>query len=132
MFKALGKKVTEFQGLETFPAPEACDIVVMTSDEVSSICPVTGQPDLYTVEIRYEPGKLCLESKSLKMYLQSFRNVGVFCEALSEKIAWDVYEALYPWKVSVTVTQKARGGISISARSQFRLPDLPKAAQSQE
>jgi len=73
MFKALGKKVIEFQGLETFPAPDLCDLVVMTSDEVTAVCPVTNQPDLYTVEIRYKPYNLCLESKSLKYYLQSFR-----------------------------------------------------------
>jgi len=119
MFNALGKKVVEFQGLETFKAPERCNLVVMTSDEVSAVCPVTNQPDLYTVEIRYEPNELCLESKSLKMYFQALRNVGVFCEALSETILSDIVDALEPHSAEVTVTQKARGGITIGARSTY-------------
>jgi len=56
--------------------------VDLTSDELVAVCPITGQPDLYVVSIEYTPKDLCLESKSLKLYLNSFRNEGVFCEAL--------------------------------------------------
>jgi 7-cyano-7-deazaguanine reductase len=79
--------------------------------------PITGQPDLYVVSIEYT--HLCLESKSLKLYLNSFRNEGVFCEALAVKIRDDVAEALGlpAGDVRVTLRQKARGGITVTATS---------------
>jgi 7-cyano-7-deazaguanine reductase len=91
----------------------------MTSDELTAVCPVTGQPDLYVVTIEFWPDKLCLESKSLKLYLSTFRNEGAFCEALAVRILDDVAGALElpPDKVQVTLEQKARGGITITARS---------------
>ena len=81
------------------------------------MCPVTGQPDIYVATIEYEPDKLCLESKSLKLYLASFRNEGAFCEALAVRIRDDVAEALElpRERVSVALEQKARGGITIVA-----------------
>jgi 7-cyano-7-deazaguanine reductase len=89
----------------------------MTSDELTAICPVTGQPDLYVATIAFEPGALCLESKSLKLYLARFRNEGAFGEALAVRIRDDVAAALElgPEKVEVTLEQKARGGITITA-----------------
>ena len=117
-FKALGKKAAEpTRELETFPAPEGVRKVVLESDEVTSLCPVTGQPDWETVRIEFEPGPRCIESKSLKLYLWSFREEGHFCEALAARIARDVYEAAGPAWVKVTVTQRPRGGITISAEA---------------
>jgi 7-cyano-7-deazaguanine reductase len=89
----------------------------MTSDELTAVCPVTGQPDLYVATIEYWPGELCIESKSLKLYLSGYRNEGHFCEALAVKIRDDVAEAvqLPADKVRVTLKQKARGGITITA-----------------
>ena len=113
--KYLGKRVTEFDGFATFDKPYHVDHVTMTSDEVTAMCPVTGQPDMYDVSITYRPYKLCLESKSLKLYLQSFRNEGLFVEQLAHVIAQDVCEALDALHVSVMVTQKPRGGIEIDA-----------------
>jgi 7-cyano-7-deazaguanine reductase len=116
-FVALGHTGSErFAGLESFPNP-GISHVEMTSDELVAVCPVTGQPDLYVVTIDYSPGPLCLESKSLKLYLNGFRNEGVFCEALAVKIRDDIAEALeLPIeKVRVTLGQKARGGITITA-----------------
>ena len=55
----------------------------MTSDELTATCPITAQPDLYVATIEYEPQALCLESKSLKIYLSRFRTEGAFCEALT-------------------------------------------------
>jgi 7-cyano-7-deazaguanine reductase len=118
-FVALGHAGNEhYAGLETFPNPGVSS-VEMTSDELTALCPVTGQPDLYTLSIEYTPRERCLESKSLKLYLSSFRNEGVFCEALAVKIRDDVAEALGLGAdgVSVRLTQKARGGITITARS---------------
>lgn len=118
-FVALGHPGFEhYAGLEAFPNP-GVTYVDMTSDELTSVCPVTGQPDLYVATIEYWPGPLCLESKSLKLYLSRFRNEPHFCEALAIRIRDDVAEALElgPDKVVVTLEQKSRGGITITART---------------
>jgi 7-cyano-7-deazaguanine reductase len=116
-FVALGRPGSEdYAGLESFPNP-GVSRVEMRSDELAAVCPVTGQPDLYVATIAYRPRGLCLESKSLKLYLNGFRNEGAFCEALAVRIRDDVAEALElpADKVRVTLRQKARGGISITA-----------------
>ena len=116
-FVALGQPGSDaYAGLETFENPGASH-VEMTSDEVTAVCPITGQPDLYVATIEFWPQALCLESKSLKLYLSSFRNEGVFCEALAVKMRDDVAQALElpADKVRVTLEQKARGGIAITA-----------------
>jgi 7-cyano-7-deazaguanine reductase len=116
-FVALGHAGSEdYAGIETFENPGVSH-VEMTSDELTAICPITAQPDLYVATIEYWPGKLCIESKSLKLYLAGFRNEGAFCEALAVKIRDDVAEALdlAGDKVRVTLKQKARGGITIVA-----------------
>ena len=116
-FVALGHAGSEhYAGLETFPNP-GVSRVEMTSDELTALCPITGQADLYTVAIEYSPQGLCLESKSLKLYLAGFRNEGLFCEALAVRIRDDVAETLEipSDRARVTLTQKARGGITIVA-----------------
>lgn len=107
--------------VECFPAPEGCTQVRFRSDEVSSLCPVTGQPDLSSVEIIYEPEALCVESKSLKLYLWSFRDRAVFAEALAVEIATEIHTSAAPRRVQVTVTQQPRGGITVETVSE--LPD---------
>ena len=89
----------------------------MTSDELTAVCPITGQADFYVARILYRPGALCLESKSLKLYLARFRNEGAFAEALAVRIRDDVAAALELDRGAVTVslTQKPRGGITITA-----------------
>jgi 7-cyano-7-deazaguanine reductase len=115
-FKALGKHVTSpSRELETFPAPPYVDLVTLSSDEVTSICPVTGQPDWETVTIEYVPERLCIESKSLKLYFWSLRDEGIFCEALAAQIATAIYDVAQPIRCTVKVIQKPRGGITISA-----------------
>jgi 7-cyano-7-deazaguanine reductase len=118
-FVALGQPGPgAYVGLETFENP-GVQRVEMTSDELTAVCPITGQPDLYEVTIAFEPDALCLESKSLKLYLASFRNEGAFCEALAVKIRDDVAGALElaRERVQITLRQKARGGITIVARA---------------
>jgi 7-cyano-7-deazaguanine reductase len=125
-FKALGNKISEpSRSLEVFPTPDHVRKVVLESDEVTSLCPVTGQPDWETVRIEFEPGPYCIESKSLKLYLWSFRQEGAFCEALAARIARDVYDACEPLWVKVSITQKPRGGITISAEAS--LPDSERS-----
>jgi len=116
-FVALGHAGSEhYAGLETFANP-GVSLVAMESDELSAVCPITGQPDLYRAAIEYRPDKLCLESKSVKLYLSRFRNEGRFAEALAVEIRDDVAAVLElpTAQVTVTLVQKARGGITITA-----------------
>ena len=103
-------------GLETFENPGVTR-VELTSDELTAICPLTGHPDMYVATIEYRPRRLCLESKSLKLYLGAFRNEGAFCEALAVQIRDEVADALAldTGDVTVTLRQKGRGGITITA-----------------
>lgn len=118
-FDTLGHKVVEpRRQLETFPTPKGVTRVVLESDEVTSLCPVTGQPDYETIRIEFVPGPFCLESKSLKLYFWTFRNEGHFCEALSALVAEDVAAVLSPLWIKVTVAQKSRGGITITAETE--------------
>src|SRR5213079_1178928 len=112
-FVALGHAGSEhYAGLETFENPGVSS-VEMRSDELTAVCPITGQPDLYVATISYRPKGLCLESKSVKLYLSSFRNEGAFCEALAVRIRDDVAAALEleHAAVEVTLVHKRRGGI---------------------
>lgn len=119
-FEALKPKASEARkALEGFPTPLGVRQVTMTSDEVTSLCPITNQPDFETVVIVYVPRERCLESKSLKLYFQALRNEGAFIESLSSSIARDVAAAIEPESIEVTATQKARGGISISSTALF-------------
>ena len=116
-FVALGHAGSgHFAGLETFPNPGVTR-VAMESDELTAVCPITGQPDLYRATIEYEPDAHCLESKSLKLYLMRFRNEGCFGEALAVQIRDEVAAALEldRARVRVTLVQKPRGGITITA-----------------
>lgn len=114
-FKALGNPDARDPELEVFPAPPGVTRVQMTTDEVTAMCPVTGQPDWYTVDIDYVPGPSCIESKSLKLYLHGFRNHGAFCEELAATILDEVRRVAQPRECTVTVIQKPRGGITIRA-----------------
>jgi 7-cyano-7-deazaguanine reductase len=116
-FVALGHAGSDhYAGLETFPNPGVAQ-VELTSDELTAVCPITGQPDLYQLTIEYRPDALCLESKSLKLFLNGFRDEGAFCEALAVRIRDDVAAALElsADRVHITLRQKARGGITITA-----------------
>jgi 7-cyano-7-deazaguanine reductase len=115
--KYLGSSGAEFRGFDTFPVADGVRQVTMTSDEVTALCPVTGHPDQYTVEISYVPRELALESKSLKLYFQTFRNEGIYCESFAARIANDVQSAIQARSVDVQVTQKPRGGITIVAHA---------------
>lgn len=101
--------------VEVFPAPAYVTTVRFTSDELASVCPVTQQPDLSHVVIEYSPAQWCIESKSLKLYLWKFRDLPVFCEALAAEIADEVMTSCKPKQVTVTITQRPRGGIEVQA-----------------
>ena len=115
-FKHLGKPMNQpSKELDTFPAPPHVTLVRFTSDELTSFCPVTGQPDFNKVEIEYEPNELCVESKSLKLYLWTFRDDAVFGEGLASTIVQDLSKALDPIYCKVTLIQNIRGGLQMTA-----------------
>ena len=107
--------------VECFPAPEHVTTVRFTTDELASVCPVTGQPDLSHVVIEYRPGHHCVESKSLKLFLWSFRDRAVFAEALAAEIAQEIMTSASPETVRVTLTQRPRGGIEVQAVAELSL-----------
>lgn len=101
--------------VECFPAPAGVTCVRFRTEELASMCPVTSQPDLSSVEIAYEPDAWCVESKSLKLYLWSFRERAVFAEALAAEIADEIMATAQPRSVTVTLVQRPRGGITVEA-----------------
>jgi len=101
--------------VEVFSAPANVTTVRFTTDELQSMCPVTHQPDIAHVVIEYAPDQWCIESKSLKLYLWGFRDRAVFAEALTAEIAAEVMTTAAPKEVTVTLTQRPRGGIEVQA-----------------
>lgn len=99
--------------LETFPNPTLTRDYEIRFEcpEFTCVCPMTGQPDFATIRIAYTPDRLCVELKSLKLYLWSFRNEGAFHEAVTNRILDDLVEALQPRKMEVTGDFFVRGGI---------------------
>jgi 7-cyano-7-deazaguanine reductase len=100
--------------LETFdnPAPERDYEIVHTAPEFTSVCPITGQPDFGTIVVTYVPDRLCLELKALKLYFFSFRDLGVFYEAVVNRILDDLVAACAPRRMEVRGEFRVRGGIS--------------------
>lgn len=123
----LGKQVApRFTGpsadmLEWFPNPDPDNDyeVVHSTDEFTSVCPKTGQPDFATVEIRFTPDQRCVESKSLKLYLAAYRNEGAFMEKITNQILNDLVKCMDPKELDVTLTFKARGGINTSVHASY-------------
>jgi 7-cyano-7-deazaguanine reductase len=99
------------EGLETFPNPIGDNLIDLTIPEFTCLCPKTGQPDFATIRIRYVPRDLCVESKSLKLYVWSFRNVGAFHEAVTKKFLDDLVDCLDPKWMQVMGIFGVRGGI---------------------
>jgi 7-cyano-7-deazaguanine reductase len=87
--------------------------------EFTCLCPITAQPDFGHITIRYIPNKLCLESKSLKLYLFSFRNHGTFHEEVVNRILDDVVKAIKPRQVQVKGVFNPRGGIGITVEAVY-------------
>jgi 7-cyano-7-deazaguanine reductase len=86
------------------------------TSEFTSLCPITGQPDFATITIEYIPEKRCVESKSLKLYLFSFRQTGTFYEEIVNRIYTDLFEQLSPRRLVVNGDFTARGGITSSVK----------------
>ena len=112
--------------LETFDNPHPGRNYVITFDcpEFTCVCPRTGQPDFATIRIRYVPDRLCVELKSLKLYLWSYRQEGAFHEDVTNRILDDLVEAILPREMTVEGDFKTRGGIHtvVVARHPDALP----------
>jgi 7-cyano-7-deazaguanine reductase len=107
--------------LDTFsnPNPGRDYEIRFDCPEFTCLCPKTGQPDFATIKIEYVPDRLCVELKSLKLYLWSFRDEGAFHEAVTNRIADDIIAAIGPRRLIVTGRFNVRGGISTDVTVRF-------------
>jgi 7-cyano-7-deazaguanine reductase len=94
--------------------------ISITNPEYTSMCPKTGLPDFGTITIQYQPDKLCLELKSLKMYIQEYRNLGIFYENAVNRILRDVVAACQPVAAKVIGDFTARGGMHSKIEAEYR------------
>ena len=98
--------------------------IIHTAPEFTSLCPKTSQPDFATIDIEYIPDELCIELKSLKLYLNSYRNDGVFFESVTNKILDDLVEVCKPRYMLVTAQFNVRGGISSVIEAEYESEDF--------
>ena len=89
------------------------------AEEFTSVCPMTGQPDFGAISIAYVPGARCIELRSFKFYLQTYRNEGIFYENVVNKILDDIVAAINPRQLTVTGDFNTRGGISARIRATY-------------
>lgn len=112
--------------LETFPNPSRRKYhIQFETNDFTSLCPVTGQADFAQIKINYVPNKLCIETKSLKLYLASFRHECGFNEALANRILDDFVRVCAPREATIVAAFSPRGGIALTVQASF--PD-PRAA----
>ena len=114
--------MTDFRRtLETFPNqyPERTYDIEIVCPEFTSVCPRTGQPDFGRLTILYQPDALCVELKSLKLYLQQFRNEGIFYEHVTNAILDDLVAVLAPRQMRIVAAFSARGGITTTVTATF-------------
>jgi len=107
--------------LETFDNqyPDREYNIKIVCPEFTSVCPKTGQPDYGTLTIDYVPAAKCVELKSLKLYLQQYRNMGIFYEHVTNRILDDLTAVLRPRKMTLTVAFNARGGITTTVTATY-------------
>jgi 7-cyano-7-deazaguanine reductase len=112
--------------LETFENnyPNRDYTVTHIAPEFTSLCPKTGQPDFATITLEYIPDKLCVELKSLKFYLNSYRNEGIFFESVTNKILDDLVEVTQPRYMKITAEFNTRGGISSVIEAEYHNDDF--------
>lgn len=108
-------------GLEVFPnpAPQRDYIIRHVAPEFTSLCPQTGQPDFGVVTVEYVPDELCVELKSLKLYLQAFRNEGIFYEAVTNRLLDELVFAVQPRWMKITTEWTPRGGMHSTIEAEY-------------
>jgi 7-cyano-7-deazaguanine reductase len=117
--------------LETFPNrhPGRDYLVQHTCPEFTSVCPMTGQPDFGTLRVSYVPDRLCVELKSLKLYIQGFRSQGIFYEDVINVILDDLVKAVKPRRMTVEGDFHVRGGISSVVTASYEAPRRSRGRQ---
>jgi 7-cyano-7-deazaguanine reductase len=111
--------------LEIFESPTSTPFTIEhINEEFTSVCPVTGHPDFGVITLKYEPAKSCVELKSLKMYYQSFRNEGIYYEAVTNQIRDDLVKCMEPNWLQVVTSWRVRGGIRSNITATFG--DVPR------
>jgi len=115
--------MSEKPALELFdnPCPGRDYTITIRCPEFTSVCPKTGQPDFGTIIIEYIPDQSCIELKSLKIYMQSYRNRGIFYERLTNEILDDLVNACKPRWMKITSQFTPRGGITTDVTAQYRV-----------
>ncbi len=106
-----GPETVDVLVLEKFPYEGPKQNVVYTTKEFSAVCPFSGLPDIATVEMEYVPNKSCVELKSLKYYFMSYRDVGIYQEAVTAKLYQDLFKLLEPNFLRIKTYYNTRGGI---------------------
>ncbi len=128
------KKKSQYEGLQghvrSFKTPEIevwrsqyrdkDYLVKIETDEFTCICPKTGLPDFATIRVEYVPGEWCIELKSFKLYLVSFRNVGIFHENATNRILDDLVKACRPRYMKLEMEYNPRGGLKTSTRAEYK------------
>ena len=128
---ALGAETAPNRDLETFPnpAPESDYTIRIRIPEFTCLCPKTGQPDFAEILLEYVPDQRCIELKSLKLYMWSFRNEGAFHEAVTNRMLADLRDRLEPRFIRVSADFNVRGGLYTSVvaehRQQAWIPSSP-------
>jgi 7-cyano-7-deazaguanine reductase len=112
----VGPEQVETGVLETFEYAGPEQEIVTETDEFTAVCPYSGLPDFAKLTIRYTPGGKCIELKSLKYYVMSYRNVGIFQEHATAKIAEDLFRVLAPKRLEVVTVYNVRGGFLTTSR----------------
>lgn len=115
--------------LETFENsyPHRDYTIEIVCPEFTSVCPKTGQPDFGTLTFCYVPDRKCIELKSLKLYLQQFRNEGIFYENAVNRILDDFVAATEPRRATLTAKFTPRGGITTTVRVEYRRDSMPNS-----
>jgi 7-cyano-7-deazaguanine reductase len=118
----VGPEAIDAGVLETFPYDGPEQEIVTETHEFSAVCPYSGLPDYATLRIRYTPSDRCVELKSLKYYVVGFRNVGIFQEHATARIAEDLFRLLAPRRLAVTTVYHPRGGFETTCTVTLPMP----------
>jgi 7-cyano-7-deazaguanine reductase len=123
--------MSEKPQLELFdnPSPKRNYCITIRCPEFTSVCPKTAQPDFGEITIEYCPDKTCIELKSLKLYMQSYRNKGIFYEALTNEILDDLISACKPRWMKVTSRFTPRGGITTDVVAEYNTATINRRAR---
>jgi 7-cyano-7-deazaguanine reductase len=126
-FPFKGTEAVDVEILETFPyeyAGRRIEVEIVT-DEFTAVCPFSGLPDFGTITVKYIPDKLCIELRSLKYYLLSYRQVGIFYEHLVNRIMDDLVKACAPLQMTVEADYTVRGGLKTRAVANWEFEKTP-------